>query len=314
MQVEIRHINAFLAVANLLHFGKAATQLNIAQPALSRTIQGLENIVGTSLLERNTRSVKLTAAGLVFRDNCVRIIQELAETIQATQRIGLGHLCPLAVGYVDFALHSAMPILVRRFRRANPDLILELNQQTPDVILRLLSERRIDCGFLLGPVIDKQLDTHCIRSDPPIVVMPVSHRFALKSRITLNDLFGERFVMFAEKGWSLQREEIQRACVQAGFVPQTVLEIHNVETMLAFIAAEFGVGICPENAQLYQRNGIVTRPLIGTKLTFDLFCAWNKDNTERTPTEFVAYVGAYSAGKQNENRANHRTFPSAGNM
>ena len=302
MHIEIRHIKAFLAVASELHFGKAANRLNIAQPALSRTIQSLEALLEVRLLERSTRSVQLTAAGQVFRDNCVQFMQQMTEGVQAAQRVGRGDMGSLSIGYVDVALLGALPAIVRRFKKRHPGAKLELTPLPPEDIARLLAERRIDCGFILGPVRDARFDLRCVQSDPAVVVMPVSHRLTLKSKIALADLSRERFVMLAQEGWSAHRQEIQHLCVKAGFIPQVSQDVQNTEAMMAFVAAETGIGICPASVQSTTRSGVVARPLVDAPLSFDLHCAWHKENATPVLAEFAATVSAY-ADEQRGGRA-----------
>ncbi|WP_238314671.1 LysR substrate-binding domain-containing protein [Methylobacterium organophilum] len=296
MVIEIRHVRAFLAVASELHFGRAANQLNIAQPALSRTIQNLEAILGVQLLERSTRSVQLTPAGQLFRDQFGKLMRQMKDAVQATQRMGRGETGLLSVAYADAALCGPMPEIIRRFRRDNPNAKLELTQGSPETVLQLLADRRIDCGFLPGPVRDVRLDARCIHSDLPVVVMPVSHRLSLKTKLTLADLARERFVTCGGEGW----ENLQRLCLKAGFLPQLHQEVPHQDALLAFVAAEAGIGVCPAGVQMSARSGVVIRPLVETPLSFDLHCAWHRENTSRIVVDFAALVARFAAGQGSE--------------
>jgi DNA-binding transcriptional LysR family regulator len=293
MYIEIRHIKAFLAVASELHFGRAANRLHIAQPALSRTIQNLEAILDVQLLERSTRNVRLTAAGQLFRDQSAKVMCQIIDTIQATQRVGRGDVELISVGYVDAALFGPMPEIFRRLRRDKPAAELELSQLAPENILERLISRRIDFGFLWGPVKDIRLDAHCIQSEVPVVVMPVSHRLSLKSRIVMQDLTRERFIMCGQHG----REALQRASAKSGFVPTMHQDVPSLEALLAFVGAESGVGICPASIERNGRAGVLTRPLVGTSLTFDLHCAWHKENTSQVIIDFVNLVTRYATSR-----------------
>jgi DNA-binding transcriptional LysR family regulator len=288
MNIEIRHVRAFLAVATELHFGRAANQLNIAQPALSRTVQNLEALLGVQLLERSTRSVQLTAAGQLFRDQFITLMRQMTEAVQVTQRVGRGDVGFVYVGYDDASLFGRMPDIIRRFRRANVAAKVELLQSAPEMVLQQLTERRIDFGFLLGPVKDNRLDTCCIHSEAPVVVLPVSHRLSLKSRITLQDLAQEGLIVWSRNSW----EVLQRLCVKAGFVLNVQQEVDNLDALLAFVAAESGIGVCPANIQKINRSGVVTRPLVGTQLSFDLYCGWHKENASPLVAELAALASS----------------------
>nr|WP_246482144.1 LysR family transcriptional regulator [Methylorubrum zatmanii] len=294
--IEIRHVRAFLAVASELHFGRAANQLNIAQPALSRTIQNLEALLGVQLLERSTRSVQLTPAGQLFRDQFGKLMRQMQDAVQATQRMGRGETGLLSVAYADAALCGPMPELIRRFRRENPSAKLELVQGSPETVLQLLADRRIDCGFVPGPVRDVRLDARCLHSDPPVVVMPVSHRLSLKTKVTLPDLARERFVTCGGSAW----ESLRRLCLKAGFLPNLHQEVPHLDALLAFVAAEAGIGVCPAGVSTSARSGVVLRPLVDTPLSFDLHCAWHRENTSRIVTDFAALVARFAAGSGSE--------------
>jgi len=293
MFIEIRHVKAFLAVASELHFGRAARQLNIAQPALSRTIQHLEALLGVQLLERTSRIVELTEAGHVFREHGARAVQQLNLGAKAAQRVANGDAGSLSIGYVDFALTGPMPELVKRFRRRFPGIAVELVRQSPKSLVACLADRQLDCGFVMAPLDDETLDTRCVQSEQPVVVLPVSHRLGLKSKLRLADLAGEPFITATQNGWRPLHEAIEQLSIKAGFVPEICQEAGQVDALLALISADMGIGICPESIRLMPRSGVVTRPLLDTGLTFDIHFAWHKDGSSSPVMEMGAIVAEY---------------------
>jgi DNA-binding transcriptional LysR family regulator len=277
-----------LAVAADLHFGKAASRLNIAQPALSRTIQHLEVMLGVQLFERTTRNVQLTEAGRSFREHGAKILQELNQAVQCARRSINGTSGYLAVGYVDFALAGPMPKIISRFKRDYPDASIELTPDAPDKLVALLTDRQVDCGFALGPMRNVNLDTRCIQSDPPVVVMPVTHRLALRSKIRLTDLADEAFVLATRNGWQPFYRMIEKLSIKSGFVPNVAQEVEQGDALLAMVAAEMGISICPASVGAIPRSGVVSRPLVGTQLLFEVHFTWHKENT----TPLLANLGA----------------------
>lgn len=294
MHIQIRHIKAFLAVARDLHFGKAAARLNIAQPALTRTIQHLEVMLGVQLLERTTRTVQLTEAGRTFCGHGTRILQELNQAIQSTQRHDDGDSGHLAVGYVDFALNGPMPSLLGKFKRAYPNVDVELVPDSPERLISGLIDKQLDCAFVLGPVRDVQLDTRCIQSEPPIVVMPVSHRLALRSKIRLADLAEEGFVLPTRNGWRPFYRGFEKLSVKSGFVPQIAQEVQHVDALLALVAAEVGIAVCPASIGVARRSGIVSSPLVGTQLLFEIYFTWHKEAVSSLLANFGGLVSRFA--------------------
>ena len=296
MHIQIRHIRAFLAVARDLHFGKAASRLNIAQPALSRTIQHLEGMLGVQLLERTTRNVQLTEAGRSFCEHGAKILQELNQAVHCARRNTDGNCGQLVAGYVDLALAGPMPRIFGQFKRAYPNVEIDLLPDSPEKVIALLTERQLDCGFVLGPVRNIHLDTRCIQSDPPVVVMPVSHRLALRSKIRLADLADEPFVLPTRNGWQPFYRRLEKLSVKSGFVPQVAQEVAHTDALLAMVAAEIGITICPASIGMVRRSGIVSQPLVGTQLVFDVHFTWHKENTSPLLANLAAIVSRFARG------------------
>jgi DNA-binding transcriptional LysR family regulator len=299
VHIQIRHIKAFLAVAGELHFGKAASRLNIAQPALSRTIQNLEVMLGVQLLERTTRNVQLTEAGRSFCEHGTRILQELRLAVKSAQRTSDGNSGRVAVGYVDFALSGPAARVFGKFKRSYPNVEIELVSDSPERLVQLLIEKQIDCGFLLGPVRNVSLDSRCVQTEPPVVLMPVSHRLAVRSKIRLADLGDEAFVLPTRNGWQPFYRRFEKLSVKSGFVPRIAQEVQHTEALLAMVAAEVGIAICPASIRAFSRSGTVAQPLVGTPLQFDFHFTWHKENDSPLLTNFGAMV----------NRAVHGAMP-----
>jgi DNA-binding transcriptional LysR family regulator len=295
MFIEIRHLKAFLAVASQLHFGRAARQLNIAQPALSRTIQHLEALLGAQLLERTSRIVQLTESGHVFREHATRAMQQVNLGAKAAKRAANGDAGSITIGYVDFALTGPMPEIIKRFKQRHPAISVELVRENPESLAASLADRQLDCGFILATSGHDTLDTRCVQSEFPVVVLPVSHRLGLKSKLRLTDLAAEPFIIATQNGWRSFYQVIERLSIKAGFMLEICQEVGEIDAMLALISAEMGIGVCPESIRMMPRSGVVTRPLLDTGLTFDVHFSWHKDSSNQCVADLGVIVADYAA-------------------
>jgi len=149
---------------------------------------------------------------------------------------------------------------------------------------------------VLGPVRNVHLDTRCIQSDPPVVVMPVSHRLALRSKIRLADLADEPFVLPTRNGWQPFYRRLEKLSVKSGFVPQVAQEVAHTDALLAMVGAEIGITICPASIGTVRRSGIVSQPLVGTQLVFDVHFTWHKENTSPLLANLAAVVSRFVRG------------------
>ena len=150
--MELRHLRYFVAVADELHFGRAAEKLHISQPPLSMQIRALEDELGVALLNRTRRHVSLTRAGQAFLQDARQILEKTDQAVLTARRAGRGEIGELAVGFISVADYNLLPLVLREFRRRYPMVSLSLKEATTDAQLDDLREGRIDVGFLLPPV------------------------------------------------------------------------------------------------------------------------------------------------------------------
>ena len=161
--MELRHLKYYVAVAEERSFTRAAAALRIAQPALSVQVRQLEAELGVTLLDRSRRTIALTAAGEAMLVEARRLLSQLDLSVRLVQRIGSGAVGHLAVGFVPSASNSALPLLLRGFRSAHPDVEVHLHEMAPDALVRSSCEGRLDVAFLYGPLEDPrlaQMDVH----------------------------------------------------------------------------------------------------------------------------------------------------------
>jgi len=152
MSIEIRQLRYFLTVAELLHFGRAALKLNMTQPPLSQAIQALEIQIGVSLFVRNTRNIRLTAAGLALIPEAQKILNQAQALPEFLQRVATGKTGQISLAFVSIADYSILPNYLRQFRQMHDCVQIELREATSDIQHDLLENGEIDAGFLIPPV------------------------------------------------------------------------------------------------------------------------------------------------------------------
>lgn len=293
MSVEIRHIQAFLAVAADLHFGRAAMKLNVAQPALSRTIQDLELLLGVQLLERTTRSVQLTDAGRIFREEGARLLHQLEQTIHMTRGARSGEIGSLSVGYIDILLGGPILEILSHYQRQYPAVRVDFVPRAPDVIAELVAEKQLDCGLALSPINDNRIDTQCIFVEPAVAVIPSGHRMAFRSKLRLGQLAEETFILPPRFGWGDLHRRLEAMCLAEGFQPRIGQEAHGSQAILGMVAADLGIGVCPESMTTSVRGGVLAKPLSDCPLYFETHFIWRKDDFSPLIRNFAAIVDSF---------------------
>lgn len=244
--MELRHLRYFRAVAEELHFNRAAERLNIAQPPLSQQIQQLERELGVTLLQRSTRKVDLTPAGARYLRDVVAILQAVDDAGENARRVADGVAGQLAIGCVGSATYSLLPSLVRRLHENLPGVDVSVRGEllAPAQIDALLSGS-IDIALLRPPVTHPAITTEVLRRDRLLVALPSGHPLAKRKMLRPGDLRNAVFVMHAGGGRSTMNRIVTELCADAGFLPRARHEVEETSTLVTLIAAGVGVAIVP---------------------------------------------------------------------
>ena len=287
--MELRRIQYFVAVAEELHFGRAAERLQMAQPPLSQQIKQLEAEIGVTLLLRSTRRVELTAAGERFLERARQILVSVDDAVDEATRVSQGLLGTLAIGFTGSATYDLLPSLARALRAELPGIELDLRGEmlTPDQVAALL-DGTLDLGFLRPPVGSPGLDVRVLRHEPLVAVLPESHALAGRAKVKLADLRDEPFITYPSHNRSVVHQAVLEACEQSGFTPAPVHEVGETSTLVSFVAAGLGVALVPASVQHLQITGARYVPLAGTKREVELALATRTDD----PSPQVARVRA----------------------
>ncbi|MBE9373674.1 LysR family transcriptional regulator [Saccharopolyspora sp. HNM0983] len=277
--MEIRWVEAFLAVAEELHFGRAAARLRMAQSPLSQTIRRLERELGTTLFDRSTRSVALTPAGHAFLPHAYRVFEELELGRQATRASDGVVYGTVSIGFSGALNHHTLSPLTRAVRQRFPGVTLAL---TGRVMTREGVEQvergSLDIAFVGLPIDPSPVRTRLVASEPLGVVLPVDHPLAGEPDIDLADLADEGFVTTPEAGGSALQQAAMRACVHAGFRPRVVQEVTDAFLILTLVSAGVGIALMATSIAEITPTGAVFVPLRGESTCMHHGIAWLADN------------------------------------
>jgi DNA-binding transcriptional LysR family regulator len=272
--VELRHLRYFRAVADELHFGRAAERLHIAQPPLSQQIRQLERELGVTLLTRTTRSVELTAAGQSYLRNVVHILDAVDDAGEQARRVADGTEGRLVIGCVGSATYSLLPQLVRALRRTLPNVDLSVRgEMLAPAQLAALHSGEIDLGLLRPPVTDPDIAVKVIRQDRLLVGLPADHPLTERPIIDIADLRDEDFISHAGRGRSRMANVLTELCAAAGFTPRIRHDVEETSTLVTLVAAGLGVAIVPEPTADLDIAGVCYRPLSQESARVELLAA-----------------------------------------
>ncbi len=262
--MELRHLRYFVAVAEELHFGRAARRLGIAQPPLSQQIQRLEAELGAPLFSRASRRVELTEVGRAFLGEASATLAQSERALRVARRAIEGDIGRLTIGYVaSTVIHQPFIALVRRFREARPDVELALEQLSTAQQVAALRDGRIDVGFLRPPIDGgtEGLALVPIVREGFVLVLPVGHRLASRRAAALSDLAGEPLVLFPRERAPGLHDMVMRLLRRGGVTPDVRYEVNPMQTIAGLVAAGFGVSVMPASIQRVAVHGVVYRPL-----------------------------------------------------
>jgi DNA-binding transcriptional LysR family regulator len=247
--IDVRQLRYFQAVAEELHFGRAAARLAIAQPALSRQIQQIEAELGTPLLRRTQRRVELLPAGALLLERSRAIQQELARTLTDVRRTGTGELGRLSLGFIHSSTYGLLPSIIGRFRKLYPGIELELHELPITAQHAALLRGTIDIGLLRVQAAPAELEVLPVMPDPFVLALPAKHPLAGRSRVRLKEVAGDPFVMFGKAEAPLFHARVQAMCEQAGFAPRVVQHATQIHTVVGLVGAGLGVAVVPASGR-----------------------------------------------------------------
>lgn len=279
--IETRLLQQFVAVAEELHFNRAAERLHMAQPPLSQAIRKLENAVGAPLFVRTNRSVALTPAGAAFLVTARSTLRALEEGVAQTQRVAQGIEGHLTLTFINIAPYAPLLRALRDFRHASPGISFTMVEATTQEQVIALEQGRADIGFMRTPGTSvPHLRLATVSSEPIVVALPAGHRLEAAPTIALELLKEDAFVASPRTLGKGFHDQLISLCHAAGFVPNIVQHGRQMQTLIALVAAGFGVALLPASLATNDRTDVVFRPLqvdaSDALSRLDLLMAWNE--------------------------------------
>ncbi len=295
--MELRHLRYFVAVAERRNFTRAAEDLHVAQPAISQQIKSLEEELEVTLLLRTRRSVRLTAAGEAFLQECRGILAHAESSRQVARRAARGEIGSLSIGGFSSAVSGFLPGLILEYRRRFPGVRVHLFEMTPEEQLQAFARGRIDVGFTrpLGSEHDGRFVQEKIYRDCLVLAVPSGHRLARRGTAALKDLASEEFVILRRGEAPELVDSMTRHCAKAGFTPRIASHPPMMQTVMMAVASGIGVSLVPGCVRNFHQDGVVLLKVSPASPPIDLVAirpkgepsptvaAWMELLRERTP-------------------------------
>ena len=291
MNIELRQLRYFVAVAEEMHFGRAALRLHMTQPPLSQTIQALEASLGTQLFSRTRRSIALTPAGAALLPEAQRLLLQAAALPEMVRRAATGASGRLTLAFVSTADYSVLPPFLREFREQYPQVHIDLREATSDVQLEELAHGRIDVGLLIPPLSDKakiELDYAAVLSEPLILAAPKGMK-ALRGKdtVALKALADMPLIIFPRRIAPAFHDAILACFRDAGLTPRIGQEAIQMQTIVGLVSAGMGIALVPQSVSNLKRPGVEYRALSGKTPLVETGLAWRRDNASPVLRAFL---------------------------
>lgn len=296
LRIELRQWRQFVALAEELHFGRAAARLHMTQPPLTQAIAGLEAALGVRLFERTQRSVQITPAGAALLPEVRDLISRSQALPELARAAAAGELGRLRLAFVSTVGFELLPRWVRAFREQWPQVALELIEATGDVQLELLARGEVDAGFVLhspgftAPGLAQVL----IASEPLVVALPESHPLAAEERPALRDLLAEPLVIFPRRILPSLFDAIFALYNAAGRVPRVSQEAIQMQTIVNLVSAGLGMAWVPQSVRQFQRPGVMYRsvawPRGRTVPACETSLVWRADAVSPALAHFIQFA------------------------
>ena len=295
---DLSQLRCFVTVAEELHFGRAAARLNMTQPPLSRQIQVLEHIVEAPLLDRTSRSVRLTPAGRSFLPEARRILK-LAETAsQVARRIALGKTGSIKIGFTATSAYGFMPDLVAACRARLPEVDLSLKEMVSGDQLEALVSGQIDIGLLRPPIGRPEFASVRVVAEQLLVAFPHGHAFADHQTVAPKELDGQPFIMYSPYESRYFHDLVVTLFTRADTRPRYVQHLSQIHSILAMVCAGLGLAIVPEAATNLNFRGVELRPLrLQGAPPVETYLVWRRDDEGPLLPSLIEIAGGLASAQ-----------------
>ncbi|MBO0591733.1 LysR family transcriptional regulator [Cellulophaga sp. E16_2] len=281
-QLELRHFHYFLAVADELHYRKAAEKLCISQPGLSRQIKQMEEILETSLFVRNKKKVTLTPAGEFLKAEVEFIVNHLEVTKKQLKLISEGDFGEIRIGFLGSAMQTVVPDLLVKLRDSFPQIKTTLEELSNTAQVNAILKDNLDIGFVRLARVPDGLGIETVMQDTFSLVLPKAHPIDANSFKKMNQFAKEEFILFSQDYSALYFDTVMSICEDAGFTPSVSHKSVHAQTIFKLVENNLGIAIVPTSLQYGFDMGVKFIELKKIKQRAELSVIWKKDN--RNPT------------------------------
>lgn len=297
MNIELRHLRYVVALAEELHYGRAAARLRIAQPALSQQVARLEAAIGVRLFDRSTAGTRITDAGEAFVRQARRTLVEADRAVEVARRAAAGELGPLRVGFAPSTSAEPFLALLGAFGRHSPDVDVRLAERPTGQLVGDLVEGRLDVAFLAllrpPPTEGHDIVTVRLAQEPFVAALPADHPLAGAAPIAPARLAGERFAFFARDTGPRWYDTLLSLCHSAGFTPTLAHEVRDQASLLSLVAAGLAVGLVPASTAVLRERSVAYVPLTGAVPTITSTVAWSAGRRSPVLDRFLTGAGLH---------------------
>lgn len=298
--MDLRHLRYFQAVAEELSFSRASRRLRIAQPALSRAVQELEQELGTRLIERDRRTVALSPAGAVLLHEASLLLERFEESLRRVKRTASGEEGELRLGYIGPPTQRFLGRLLHDYRQRYPKVSVHLEERTPERVWEMVAKGRLAVALTrpLPGQGERSLETLLLRKEPLGIVVPANHPLAEKESITWKMLAQEPLIVLARREGVGLHDEILAACRVAGFTPRIAYSPSLMGTVLSYVEAGAGLGIATDSVGATSISPGLRYLPVTPERTVPLVLVWNPEDDLPAVKAFRELVNEWlEAGK-----------------
>ena len=288
MRYDLKHLSTFVAVAEELNFHRAAERMTMAQPAVSRIVLELEERLGVRLLERTTRKVRLTESGRYLLAEAREILGRIDVAENTVRLLATGTKAILKIGYTTITGHALVPDIAREFRRANPDVRLELTYLHSPAQRDKILQDEIDFGFIEGSFQSSEIESRPVAHHRLVALLPPEHPLAAKRSLTIEELAREQLVMGTYAEWPTLRRIVVDAFQSAGQVMTVAQEAPSLVGILGLVTAGVGITIFTGMPRFCGEQAITPRPIVtNPPVLVESHLAWRRASISSAMRRFI---------------------------
>jgi DNA-binding transcriptional LysR family regulator len=297
--LELRHLRYFVAVAEELHFSRAAKRLHMAQPPLSQQIRKLEQYIGHPLFARNSRTVALTQAGEMLLERSRYLLRRLEDDLETVRRVGRGEIGTLTVGFIGSAMLTVLPALISRYRKRFPKVDLRLRELTTSSLVDAIRQGAVDLAFLRDAGPTEGLMVEQVIAERFVVALAETHPLASRKQVSLAQLKGEPLILFARELGATAWDKTIALCETSGFRPAIVQDAPEWLTVLRLVSSGLGFSIAPACVAIIRTPGVICRELTKCPISTNIELARRSDHLNPIMEAFLAEAREVFRGMEN---------------